>query len=201
MRTFATPSQRLLLIVLPGHVVFSTAARSVLRDETCTSICRRLLQTKNAPKAHRHQAQRPLKARPANDLHGLRCISTRARLHPQTTGKPNTRRRVRAINKHIPTTYLAPAFSPSHPASSRSQCNGREKPAQQLTTMCRTSVVVVVCRHSVRGSLACVLYSSWTTTRANMSRLRRRWCLQTRLEGSETLQRTRPPPPACLLPG
>ena len=25
--------------------------------------------------------------------------------------------------------------------------------------------------------------------------------LQTRLEGSETLQRTRPPPPACLLPG
>ena len=135
-KRFATPPQRLLLlllIVLPEHVVFSTA-QSVLRDETCTAICRRRLQqTKNAPKAHKGT---PQVARPANDLHPHR-------LHPQTTGKPNTRRRLRKINKHIPTTYLAPAFSPSHPASSRSQCNGREKPAQQLTTMCRTSGVVV----------------------------------------------------------
>lgn len=58
MQTFATLPQRLLLllIVLPEHVVFSTA-RSVLRDETCTAICRRrrLQQTKNAPKAHKGQ--------------------------------------------------------------------------------------------------------------------------------------------------
>jgi hypothetical protein len=103
---------------------------SVLRDETCTSkvICRPPANKECSEASTQHstaqaQAQGPLEARPANDLHGS-DTSPPARLHPQATVKPNTSRCVREINKHTPLLVLRPR-SPSHPALSRS--NGREK--------------------------------------------------------------------------
>lgn len=187
-------SQRLLLlIVLPEHVVFSTAQRSVLRDETCTSTN---LPPPPANKECSEGAQAPgtgtrgpLKARPANDLHGLRCISTRTVSTPRRLASQT---HVAACERSTSTYQLLISRSPFlHCIPHHRAGNGsREKQRQQLTTMGRTSVVVFL------------RALSWTTTRANMSCLRRRWCFQTRLEGSETLRRTHPPPPACRpLPG
>jgi len=158
--------------------------------------CKQRMLRRRTGTRHRHKGT-PQVARPANDLHGNQVHLHPHRLHPQATGKPNTRRHLREINKHIPTTYLAPA------SRITAQADGsREKQRQQLTTMGRTSVVFVVGTLFGACLLACFALSPWMSTRANMSCLRRRWCFQTRLEGSETLRRTHPPPPACrLLPG
>jgi hypothetical protein len=98
-KTFASnaaAAQRLLLIVkCRRHHTLSSQLHGlvcpVLRDETCTSMvnlpppgassCKqRMLRGFDARRAQAQaqaQAQGPLRARPANDLHGLRCISTR----------------------------------------------------------------------------------------------------------------------------
>lgn len=139
---------------MPTHVVFSTATlcppRRNLHINLPPHSCKqRMLRGFDARRA---QAPGTGTRDPSRRVQRMTCMGSPALVStPRPTDKPNTCRRVREINKHIPTTYLARTpFSIAIPHAS-SHSNGREKPAQQLTTMGRTRVVVDL--HSVRACL------------------------------------------------